>query len=217
MLPWLYSAGSYERRGSGYKHVYFNLTSNTFKIWALTITAAIVAYECVRRLVALFLDGRLRYSMLVLFVSAIYPHYYAWWSYFNAWNDDFYAQWNHQHVFSITELISTAIIAYLCDVTHQTKPRLLLVIACIATLHIIASTWDQFVHNIIQQEGRWHQRARDLGLMIPDLLHLLVPVAEIVLYSRKNDIPLRRSVAKWDLYVAIGGVVIMMIVCLHLW
>ena len=32
---------------AGYKHVYFNITSNTLKIWALTVVAAIAFYECV--------------------------------------------------------------------------------------------------------------------------------------------------------------------------
>ena len=30
--------------------------------------------------------------MCILFLSVIYSHYYAWWCYFNAFNDDYYNQ-----------------------------------------------------------------------------------------------------------------------------
>jgi hypothetical protein len=34
--------------------------------------------------------------MAALFFGSIYPHYYAWWAYFNYYNDDYYNQWWHQ-------------------------------------------------------------------------------------------------------------------------
>ena len=39
--------------------------------------------------------GYSRPYMCVLFLSVIYSHYYAWWCYFNAFNDDFYSQARH--------------------------------------------------------------------------------------------------------------------------
>ncbi|UYV81959.1 hypothetical protein LAZ67_21000229 [Cordylochernes scorpioides] len=37
--------GIYETGISSYKHVYFNLTPNTFKIWAITVVWVVVLYE----------------------------------------------------------------------------------------------------------------------------------------------------------------------------
>lgn len=34
--------------------------------------------------------------MCLLFLSVLFPHYYAWWAYFNYYNDDFYSQFWHQ-------------------------------------------------------------------------------------------------------------------------
>ena len=30
--------------------------------------------------------------MVLLFLSVLYPHYYAWWAYFNYVNDEYYKQ-----------------------------------------------------------------------------------------------------------------------------
>ena len=51
--------------------------------------------------------------MCLLFISSIFPHYYAWWMYFNYYNDDYFAQWWHQTFFEVTELISTGMALHL--------------------------------------------------------------------------------------------------------
>lgn len=94
--------GPYESGVASYKHMYFNATQNTFKMWLLTVFAVIALYECIKRLIALILQQRLRYSMLVLFSLSIFSHYYAWWAYMNYYNDDYYQQWNHQLFFTVS-------------------------------------------------------------------------------------------------------------------
>ena len=113
--------------------------------------------------------------MILPLLASIYPHYYSWWSYFNYWNDDFYFQWNHQFFFSITELISTILVVLACDSSRPIHRMELLVVIDIALVHIITSLGDQFWTNIIQNRGMRHQRLRDLGFMIPDLINLIVP------------------------------------------
>ena len=44
--------------------------------------------------------------MVLCFLGSVYPHYYAWWAYFNYINDDFYEQCIHQLVFTVTEVIA---------------------------------------------------------------------------------------------------------------
>lgn len=70
--------GTYESGIASYKHLYFNATGNTLKIWCLTVGAVILLYECVRQLTFLGLRCRLRPSMTVLFLSSLFSHYYSW-------------------------------------------------------------------------------------------------------------------------------------------
>lgn len=96
------NAGPYESGIGSYKHMYFNATENVFKIWTITVVAAITLYECVKYLVSLLTRNKIRYSMLILFVSSIFAHYYGWWMYTNYYNDSFYSQFYHQLFFSVS-------------------------------------------------------------------------------------------------------------------
>lgn len=94
--------GPYESGVASYKHLYFNATQNSFKMWLLTVFAVIALYECIKQLIALILQQRCRFSMLLLFSLSIFSHYYAWWAYINYYNDDYYQQWNHQLFFTVS-------------------------------------------------------------------------------------------------------------------
>lgn len=189
--------GSYESGIASYKHMYFNATSNVFKMWATVVFGIIIFYETVKYLTLLAFQNRIRYSMVILFSTAIFSHYYSWWVYINYWNDDFYSQWYHQLFFSITELISTFLVIQLADHKNPITHRKALTIAGIAILHVLAGGWDQFVTNVLRGEGYAHQVlnlsnilrsyllfvillyqvVRDLGFMIPDILHVVIPLS----------------------------------------
>ena len=179
--------GSYEAGVAGYKHVYFNATSNTLKIWIATAIFMISSYESVKYLLQLSLRGKLRYSMFILFASVYYSHYYAWWGYFNYWNDDFYSQWNHQLFFTITELVSTICVLTMCDKTVDISVKKCYIILSIALAHILISCVDQFILNIVLGEGKLHQVLRDLFLMLPDLLHVIMPLYEMKKVASRNN------------------------------
>ena len=66
--------------------------------------------------------------MAILFFSSIYPHYYAWWSYFNYYNDDFYSQCWHQLFFTVTEMVSTVLVLHLVDKNNFAAPRKIVII-----------------------------------------------------------------------------------------
>ncbi|XP_047100749.1 uncharacterized protein LOC124719101 [Schistocerca piceifrons] len=171
--------GTYESGIASYKHMYFNATSNTLKMWVVTVVFVLGLYECVRYLALLALQHRLRASMLVLFLSSIFAHYYAWWAYINYWNDEFYSQWNHQLFFTVTELASTALVLRMADASFSVTPRAAFGVAAIATLHLVTGARDQFVDNLVRGAGHTHQVVRDLGLMVPDVLHLVLPLVEL--------------------------------------
>ncbi|CAH0394916.1 unnamed protein product [Bemisia tabaci] len=177
--------GTYETGIASYKHFYFNATFNSTKIWILTVICVISFYECVKRLICLAFERRLRFSMVILFVTSIFSHYYSWWAYVNYWNDDFYKQWNHQLFFSITEVISTGYVLYLTDSRNPIEPFYVMPIIGIALIHIMAAAIDQFVANVFKGEGYVHQVIRDLCFMIPDILHVTLPLIELR-YSQKQ-------------------------------
>ena len=137
--------------------MYFNATTNTFKIWTAIVIGIITFYEVVKHLTWLAFHNRLRFSMMVLFLTAIFSHYYTWWVYINYWNDEFYSQWYHQLFFSITELISTFLVIHLADNKNSVTHRKAFGIAAIAILHIVAGGWDQFIANVFRGEGHAHQ------------------------------------------------------------
>ena len=64
----------------------------------------------------------------------------------------------------------------LADKGVQATPERLVIIITIAISHVVASGWDQFVSNVLLQEGFLHQIMRDLGFMVPDLLNIYLPI-----------------------------------------
>ncbi|XP_047488332.1 uncharacterized protein LOC125038779 [Penaeus chinensis] len=208
--------GIYERGPSGYKHIYFNITSNTFKIWMVTVLSILLIYESVKRTLRLHFSGQLRKSMLVLLIASVYPHYYSWWSYFNYWNDDFYRQWNHQLFFSITELISTLAVVYLLDKNIPITARSTLIIIDIAILHIMSSSFDQFVTNVINGNGMLHQVLRDIFFMIPDILHVALPLLELKKLARSRNVPTAYVISNREFFCSVSLVIFGWFVCLIL-
>nr|XP_053654799.1 uncharacterized protein LOC128703937 isoform X2 [Cherax quadricarinatus] len=208
--------GVYERGPAGYKHVYFNITSNTLKIWSVTVLAIILLYETFKRLVKIYIAGKVRWSMLVLLGTSIYPHYYSWWSYFNYWNDDFYTQWNHQLFFSFTELTSTITVVYLLDMNVCMSARRALIIISIAILHIMTSGFDQFVSNVVQGNGMLHQVLRDIFFMIPDILHLFLPLLELKKLAQSQNVPTAYVISNKEFFSSVTFVLCGWFLCLML-
>ncbi|XP_050443625.1 uncharacterized protein LOC126847448 [Adelges cooleyi] len=171
--------GPYEAGVARYKHMYFNATDNTFKMWALTVVCTIVLYECCKNIIKLCFEGQLRFKMALLFVLSLFSHYYSWWSYVNYWNDEFYSQWNHQIVFTITELYSTAVLYKICDRRKEIRKFHMFSVIGVGLIHILAAGFDQFVTNVIRGSGFAHQIIRDLFLMVPDMLNVVVPLLEM--------------------------------------
>ena len=207
--------GSYQKGVGGYKHVYFNLTSNTLWIWISTVALVLVIYECVRYLINLHFSRALRLSMFVLIISVLYTHYYTWWMYFN-YLDDFYTQWNHQAFFTITELLSTGMVLYLCNRRHEVSPRALLVIISVAVLHIVAAGVDQFVLHVLFGEGAYYQNIRDIGLMIPDLLNLVIPLYVWRKWCKANGIAYMQSVTTKEIGTSCVSVFVLLVLWHHL-
>jgi len=194
----------YETGAGSYKHVYFNSTIQAWLMWLLTLVYLLCFYECVKYLIEIFVSKSLRWRMLILFISAVYPHYYAFWAVWNYINDDFYDQMVHQMLFTCTELISTILVLYLSDSRIQLDHWKLLIIIGIAGGHVVAAGWDQFVNNVLLQEGGLHQVLRDLGFMVPDLMHIYLPIMELRQYAAKRRINAAYLISNKMVVVSLG-------------
>ena len=143
-------------------------------IWLITIAAILAFYEGIKHVTRLYAEGLLRYSMLFLLIIDIHAHYYSWWMYVNYFNDDFYLQIFHQTFFSVTEIVSSVIIFSLCSIEYEITNWKLMVTISISIVHLLIGGLDQFVKQLIFMEGKAFQRFRNLGFMIPDILHIVI-------------------------------------------
>ena len=167
--------GRYEMGVAGYKNVYFNSTYNTYMMWALTLIFLFALYESLKHIFHCLLNKCARKKIVLIFFTSIYPNYYGWWMYFNYYNDEFYDQWWHQTFFTITELVSTfAILMLVNEQNTKYVPRKLLVIQSIAILHVIASSADQFVSNVLFMQGSGYQVSSFQEHLLVSILNLFL-------------------------------------------
>ena len=59
------------------------------------------------------------------------------------------------------------------------SPCKLLFIIIINFTHIVVSSLDQFITNVIQRGGQQFEAVRDLALMAPDIFHVLLAYFEL--------------------------------------
>ncbi|XP_046564424.1 uncharacterized protein LOC124273254 [Haliotis rubra] len=181
--------GSYEKGGSkhGYKHVYFNATRQTTCVWLVTMLYVILGYEAIKLIFEHLFSRSLRPIMAILFFVSVYPHIYAWWAIFNYYNDDFYQMFNHQIFFSVTEMLSTYAILKSCDRHSERHVVLYGLIVGTAVAHVIIGSLDQFISQIVYMEGKPHLTWRDIGLLVPDIMAVVLPVLDYM----RGEITLR--------------------------
>ncbi|KAK2587594.1 hypothetical protein KPH14_003722 [Odynerus spinipes] len=154
--------GSYESGIASYKHMYFNATTNSLKIWITVVIGIVTFYETVKYLIWLAFQQRLR---------------------LNKKN----------------------------PITH----RKTFGIVAIAILHIVAGGSDQFIANVVRGEGYAHQVVRDLGFMIPDILHVAVPLWSMQ-WKNAYNLPgssTRDPSIRRDLAYMLGMILIGLCVC----
>lgn len=196
--------------------MYFNATEQSAKIWLLTVLYVIGCYEALKYLLQLWSLKELRFTMFVLFGSVVYSHYYSFWGYVNYYNDDFYSQFSHQMFFTFTELLSTCFVLKLADLNVELSSGKLVAIIDIAVLHVLTSGWDQFVTNVIKQEGELHQVLRDIFFMFPDLLHILIAVYELVQLAKIKKRPVTHLITNEQFFGSVFLVSALWVTCLIL-
>ncbi|KAK3575856.1 hypothetical protein CHS0354_034452 [Potamilus streckersoni] len=196
--------GEYEQPGKTmYKHVYFNATWQTLCIWFLTVIFILLAYESIKYLIPLARRRNLRISMFILYVINIYPHYYSWWSYFSYYNEDFYSYYKHHMLFTVTELMSSAVVLNLCDIRNEFISWKILTLVSINIMHVLVGGMDQFIHEVIYGHGARFHKARNIGLMVPDILHVVVPLWAFHKYLVRKELQWKDIFYKEELLMCI--------------
>jgi hypothetical protein len=156
-FDYVHITGPYESGVAHFKHVYFNSTPNTLKMWIITVVYVICLYETIKYFMLLAFNRTLRGSMALLLLSSLHSHYYNWWMHWGYWNDDFYPQWAHQFFFTFTELASTVFVIRNLDKGKGVEPHSLIFVGTVASFHILSSGLDQFVFNVLNMQGKIHQ------------------------------------------------------------
>ena len=204
MIPMLYFSGAYENPGmTTYKHVYFNTTWQTFRIWIFTILFILLAYESIKYVIPLVRKGNIRQTMFALYLVNLYPHYYSWWSYFSYYNEDFYTYFKHHMWFTVTEIIVTCLVLNLTDIRNEIISWKILAIVSINVMHILVGGMDQFISDVIYGKGAMFHKARNLGLMIPDLLHVIIPLWELYQYALRKELKIQEICYKEEIFLCL--------------
>lgn len=71
--------------------------------------------------------------------------------------------------------MSTSLVLLEANANRSRSVHRLLAVLVIAAAHILAASRDQFIDNVILGAGASHQRARDIGFMAVDILHMAIP------------------------------------------
>lgn len=91
------------------------------------------------------------------------------------YNEEVYSFFTHHFVFMVTELLSTVIVLVLANAKNPLNHRQIGVVVGIGLTHVLVAGLDQFVAHLIRGQGKAFQNARNIGLMVPDLVHVIIP------------------------------------------
>ena len=195
-----------------YHHVYFNITWQTGTIWILTIAYILTVYgnfasgtiktktknndqclfvECLRHLIKSVQNGNYNYPYCLTFLASFYTHYFTWWVYVGYFNDDYYEQFYHQTLFTITEIYSTFQIytiarskrrpvELMTNIEFDQSVFKLAMILTISTSHLTVGSLDQFIEHNVLGKGEAYQRYRNAGLIISDVVGVFLPLFDLL-------------------------------------
>lgn len=181
-------------------------------MWIFTVIFVLMGYESVKYLVPLVRRGVVRRSMLALYLVNLYPQYYSWWSYFNYYNEEFFNYYYHHMFFALTEIAATCMVLNLCDIRNEINSWKILLIVTINVIHILVASMDQFFVHVLMGVGKNFQSARDIALMVPDLLHIIIPVYVLRQHARKKELTFfqictREEIGIFFVFVTLGVIV----------
>lgn len=79
-------------------------------------------------------------------------------------------------------------------------------------LHIIAGSVDQFIQNVFLGEGYLHQIVRDVGFMVPDIIHVILPLIVLRRESLINRPLHRDKTIKKDIFCMLAIIAMLFLI-----
>ena len=76
--------------------------------------------------------------------------------------------------------------------------------------------WDQFVTNVIKQEGELHQVLRDIFFMLPDLLHIVIALYQLFQLAKIKKRPVTHLISNEQFFGSVLLVSSLWVFCLTL-
>ena len=93
----------------------------------------------------------------------------------------------------------------------------------IAVLHILVNVSDQFIWNVFLLHGQLHQVLRDIGMILPDILHIILP---IIVYRQNariretidviHDGTTKSRIKNQDVMISLTMVLLMWLIISHI-
>ena len=93
----------------------------------------------------------------------------------------------------------------------------------IAVLHTLANVSDQFIWNVFLLHGQLHQVLRDIGMILPDILHIILPIIVYRQNVRSRETidvihggTTKSRIKNQDLMVSLSIVLLMWLIVSHI-
>lgn len=103
-------------------------------------------------------------------------------------------------------------VLHLADKENCVTSRKVLCIVGTALLHIIAGSVDQFIQNVFLGEGYLHQIVRDIGFMVPDIIHVILPLVVLRKETLINRPLHRDKTLKKDVLCMLAVITVMFVI-----
>ena len=93
----------------------------------------------------------------------------------------------------------------------------------IAVLHTLVNVSDQFIWNVFLLHGQLHQVLRDIGMILPDILHIILPIIVYRRNTRSREIidviqdgTTKSRIKNQDVMISLTVVLLMWLIISHI-
>ena len=100
-------------------------------------------------------------------------------------------------------------VVHLCCRDNRLCAWKLLFIIVINLTHIVVSSLDQFITNVIQRGGQQFEAVRDLALMAPDIFHVLVAYFELSQLAAEQNTDILNLFHREELFLSLVATILM--------
>jgi len=188
-----------------YKAMYINSEATTVWMMLLTVfyvTSAVKLFEKIWDLVV-FKRDQIRIEYLLVLPPMFYANIYSWWATIMYLNDAWYKMIKHQSYFAVTEWIATLAVYQLLDKKGQQAHSLF-------SWAIFTITATHTLQNVINGSlfGATDAPLRDLVLMVPDLLLVILSFRDLGIRSKLQKNSKQSEIIRKQLIMSVAIIIL---------